>query len=641
MHALWVPLLLSALTGQPAAPSPRIDDVELRDEQGKVHKLSEWHERRLIAVIFLGVECPLAKLYGPRLAELEGEFGPRGVAFVAVDSNQHDTPEEVARFHREQGLNFPFLKDPDNRLADRLGATRTAEVFLLDGRRAVRYHGRIDDQYGAGVHRLQPTRRDLAEAIEELLAGRPVSRPEVAAPGCVIDRVRRPADQGEVTYCRDVAPILYRHCVSCHRPGQIGPFSLLTYRDTADWAETIREVVRERRMPPWHADPRYGRFANDPSLTDRERGAIDAWVARRTPQGDPADQPPTPTFSSDWGIPTPDVVVPIPEPCTVPASGTVDYQYIEADPGFREDKWIRAAEVRPGNRAVVHHCLVFLKPPGHPEMVQLGELNSTYLAGTAVGTPPMVLPDGMAKLVPAGWKFVFVLHYTPVGKATTDQTSIGLVFADPKTVKKEVATNVLIDGDLCIPPHAADHRVEHSARMEHDVLLLAMFPHMHLRGKSFRFQADYPDGRSEILLDVPRYDFTWQHRYVLAAPKRLPAGTVLRCVAHYDNSANNPNNPDPSATVRTGPQSTDEMFNGAYELALADQDLTRPPPLGATLYRAVRRIGQPVPALVLVLGCGLFLAVRRWRNFRRLPLGDAEPAASAPGGESPGARPFP
>jgi peroxiredoxin len=622
MQALLAPmLLLSAALGQDVPPSPapllgtRVGDFELRDEQGRAHRLSDWHDSKLVAVVFLGVECPVAKLYAARLVELEREFGPRGVAFVAVDANKHDSAEDLAGFARERGLTLPFLRDVDNVLADRLGATRTAEAFLLDAGRVLRYHGRVDDQYAPGMHRTRPTHRDLADAVEDLLAGRPVARPETPAPGCKIDRVRPRSARGAVTYCRDVAPVLQKHCVACHRPGNIGPFSLLTYRDAADWAETIREVVDEGRMPPWHADPRYGHFANDPSLTARERQLLDDWVGHGTTEGDPADLPPPPAFANDWDIPSPDVVVSLPRPETVPAEGVLDYRFIEVDPGFREDKWVRAAEVRPGNRAVVHHCLVFLKPPGG-EMVARGELKSYYLAGTAVGTRPVVLPQGMAKLVPAGWHLVFVLHYTPIGRVQTDQTSIGLVLADPKAVTKEVATNVMIDGDLSIPPHAADHRVEHSVRLEHDVLLLAMFPHMHLRGKSFRYEAGYPDGTAEVLLDVPHYDFNWQHRYLLAEPKRLPAGTVLRCTAHYDNSAGNPNNPDPEATVHTGPQSTDEMFNGDYEIALADQDLTRPPPPGATLYRALRRLGQPIPALVVISVCAMFLVVRRWRRSR-------------------------
>jgi hypothetical protein len=618
VYALWVPLLLSVTPGQETLPAaPRIEDVTLRDERDRDRTLGEWRDRPLLAVVFLGVECPLAQRYAPRLTELQRALGPRGVGLVAVDSNRHDSVEDLGRFARAYGLEIPFLKDPDNRLADRLGATRTAEAYLFDGRRAVRYHGRIDDQDGPGVHRLKPTRRDLAEAVEDLLAGRPVRTPETTAPGCRIDRVRQGPGRGDVTYCRHVAPILYRHCVACHRPGQIGPFSLLTYRDAADWAETLRDVVRERRMPPWDADPRYGRFVNDPSLSAEERQLLDAWVAGGAPEGDPADLPPPPRFPSAWGIQEPDLVLSIPEPFTVPATGTVEYQYIEVDPHFTEDKWVRAVEVRPGNRAVVHHCLVFLRPPGESGFVAGSGDQATYFAGNAVGSQPMIFPDGMAKLVPAGWKFVFVLHYTTTGRVQTDQTSMGLVFADPKTVKQEVTTTVLVDNALCIPPGAADHRVEHAVLMEHDVLLLAMFPHMHLRGKSFRYEAVYPDGSTEVLLDVPRYDFSWQHRYLLAEPKRLPAGTVLRCVAHYDNSAGNANNPDPTATVRTGLQSTDEMFNGTYDLVLADQDLTKPPPPGEMLYRAVRRIGQPVPALIVVVVCGMFLAFSRWRNRSR------------------------
>jgi peroxiredoxin/mono/diheme cytochrome c family protein len=629
MSSLWASLLLSALAGPPAAPAPLLDDVGLRDARGTVRRLDEWRHHKLLVVVFLGVDCPLAKRYAPRLADLLREFGPRGVGFVAVDANECDSLEAIAHFRHETGLTFPFLKDPGNRLADRLGATRTAEVFLLDERRAVRYHGRIDDQDGPGVHRLAPTRRDLAEAIGELLDGRPVSRPETCAPGCVIDRERRPADTGEVTYCRHIAPVLFRHCVSCHRPGQIGPFSLLTYRDAADWSETIGEVVRERRMPPWGADPRYGHFANDPSLTDEERRLLDAWVAQGTPRGDPTDLPPPPTFSSAWGIPGPDLVVPIPAPFTVPARGVVPYQYFEVDPGFREDHWVRAAEIRPGNRAVVHHCNVFLKPPGSAGIATVGMLESQCLAVAAPGTPPLRLPAGMAMRVPAGWHFLFQVHYTPAGTVQTDRTSLGLAFADPAQVKREAALRILTAPDLCIPPHDANYRVERSQRFDQDVLLLALFPHMHLRGKAFRYEALYPDGRTETLLEVPRYDFNWQLRYELAEPKRLPAGTTLRCTAWYDNSAANPSNPDPEATVREGEQIWDEMFRAHFEVAPAAEGVPGRAP-GDTLYRALHRVGQPLPALILVALCGLFLAFGRWRSFRRLSAGRGKPGASAP-----------
>jgi peroxiredoxin len=612
MPALWLSLILlapAAGDAPPPVPAVRIEDFELPDADGAWHRLSDRRDEQAVVVVFLGVECPLSRLYAGRLAELARAFGPRGVGFVAIDANQHDSAAAVADFARQ--LPFPLLRDPDNVVADRFEATRITETFVLDEQRVVRYHGRIDDQYTVSVHRPQPQRRDLAVALEELLAGKPVSQPETTVSGCCIDRVRRALPQGSITYCRHIAPILQQHCLVCHRPGQIAPFALTSYKEAAGWAETIAEVVREQRMPPWHADPRHGKFANDPRLSDEEKQLVADWVAGGAPRGNPADLPPPPAeLATEWNIGKPDLVVTMREPFRVPAEGVLEYQFFEVDPGFREDKWLSGVEVRPGNRAVVHHCNVFFKPPGRRELVARGELGSFYVAGWTPGTPPMLFPEGMAKLVPAGWKFVFVVHYVTTGTVQTDQTSLGIVFADPKTVKKEVATNLLLDEEMSIPPHTADHRVEHERRMERDVLLLSMFPHMHLRGKSFRYEATYPDGTTEVLLDVPRYDFNWQNRYVLAEPKLLPAGTVLRCIAHYDNSAANPANPDPGATVHIGPQSTDEMFNGYYELVLADQDLTRP--LGEWARLAAGRAAVLAwPALAAVLCGGTFLVWRR------------------------------
>ena len=223
---------------------------------------------------------------------------------------------------------------------------------------------------------------------------------------------------------------------------------------------------------------------------------------------------------------------------------------------------------------MVHHCTVFLKPPGVAEPREQGKLGSHNLAVAGPGTLPLLLPDGMAKRIPAGWKPLFVMHYTPVGIPQTDRSSIGLVFAEPHTVRKEVATHLISDEELRIPPRAADYHVEKSWTAPADILIMALFPHMHLRGKSFRYEAIYPDASTEVLLNVPRYDFGWQPRYVLAEPKRLPAGTRIRVSAVYDNSADNPNNPDPNAEVLAGQQTWDEMFNGYFEWCLADEDLT-------------------------------------------------------------------
>jgi peroxiredoxin len=611
VQALWL-LLSSSVLGQglaPVAVGTRIEDFTLRDYRGAERRLSDWKDTRLLVIAFLGADCPLAKLYGRRLGELEKEFAPH-LAVVGINANQHDSLRAIGRYAHQHDLSFPILKDSDNRVADRFGASRTPEVFLLDEHRKVRYRGRVDDQYGVGLQRARATRRDLAEAIKELLKGRAVSVPVTAAAGCLIDRLDRASAAGRITYNRHIAPLLHKHCVSCHRRGQVAPFPLTNYRQAQGWAETILEVVEEGRMPPWHASPRHGRFANDPRLAAGDKKHLAEWVKSGCPEGDPADLPSLPRFTDGWNIPEPDVVVSMPHDFTVPAEGVVEYQYFEVDPGFSEDRWVRAAEIRPGNRAVVHHCTVFLKPPGDEVKAQ-GKLGSVCLAATAPGTPPLLLPDGMAKKIPAGWHLLFVLHYTPIGSVQKDRTSIGLVLADPKEVRKEAATHLLYDDDLAIPPHAANHRVEHLWQAPADILLLAMFPHMHLRGKSFRYEAVYPSGQAEVLLEVPKYDFNWQHRYVLAEPKRLPAETLIRCVAVYDNSEDNPTNPDPSQTVRAGKQSWDEMFNGYFEWALADEDLTQPPP--GMFGRLLRTLTRPVFLVPLLSVLGALVFCRRFR----------------------------
>ncbi len=617
MQWISLPLLLlsafpPATRGEGVLKEQPIENFQLRDARSETHQLSDWREKKLVVVVFLAVDCPLSRLYAPRMAEMARAFAPHGVGFVAIDSNQHDAPSDLLRYLHDHPLPFPLLKDVGNIVADQFGAERNPEAFVLDERRIVRYRGRIDDQYLPGVQRSSPSRCDLEIALEELLSGQEVSQPLCPASGCRISRLRKPPASGAITYYRDVAPILQKHCQSCHRPGEIAPFSLISYTDAAGWAATIREVVADRRMPPWHADPRYGKFSNDPSLGDSEKKLLLTWIDSGCPEGNPAEEkPPAPVSAQGSHMPTPDQVVSMSEPFTIPAEGTIDYQYFVVDPGFREDRWIQAAEVRPGNRAVVHHCNVFLQPPGSNEVQVQGDLESCWLVTFVPGHSALILPEGMAKRVPAGWRLVFGMHYTAVGSVQTDRTSVALKFADPRTVKKEVATRAMIDLALCIPPRVAEHRVVQTWQINCDVLLLSLFPHLHLRGKSFRYEAIYPDGTSEILLDVPRYDFNWQHRYELAEPKRLPTGSLLRCTAVYNNSANNPLNPNPDAEVHEGPQSWDEMFRGYFDVALADQDLTRPAPLFIQVWGTLRTFFRPgVVALFIALGC-MYLARRR------------------------------
>ncbi len=558
LMAILALLVLPRPTSAEAVRDRLIADFELLDYRGKSQSLAEFQDAKLLVVAFLGTECPLAKHYGRKLGDLASEFRDRGVAFIGIDANVQDSLTEIAAYARRYEIDFPILIDREQQVADAFGATRTPEVFVLDAQRVVRYHGRVDDQLGINVAKLEPQRADLVTALEELLAGKSVSLPETPTPGCLIGRQRKVEPQGEITYAGHVAAILNRRCVECHRDGEIAPFPLMTYDNVLGWEATIAEVIQEGRMPPWTANPEFGHFRNDARLTDAERETVLTWIRNGSPQGDPALTPPAPQFVSGWRIPEPDVVIPMrDEAYDVPATGVVDYQYFPVDPGFTEDKYIVAAQARPGNPEVVHHIIAYLQPPGE-EKKGLGHL----LIGYAPGSVPLTLPEGVAIRVPAGSKLLFELHYTPNGYAQSDRSEIALKFVDQSEVQRLAGGSELIEHRLNIPPHTADHVVTAEKKVPRDALLISMTPHMHLRGKSFRYEAFFPDGRHEVLLDVPRYDFNWQLRYELAEPMLLPKGTKLKATAVYDNSADNPNNPDPEKTVHWGQQSWDEMMIG-------------------------------------------------------------------------------
>jgi peroxiredoxin len=563
---------------QPSRIGRQIENFKLGDVRGKAHSLADWKDSAVVVVAFIGVECPLAKQYAGRLVEIAGKYQDQGVRVVAIDSNQQDSLAELGHFERTYKIEFPLLKDPGNAVADLFTADRTPEVFVLDADRKVQYYGRIDNQFTYGRQKNAADRNYLIEAIDALLAHKPVPTPETESIGCHIGRVLEARGDSHVTYSQQISRILNKRCVECHRPGEIGPFSLRNYEEVVGWAEMIDEVVQEERMPPWHANPEHGKFANDIRLSDEDKQLIRDWVAAGAPQGDPADLPVPPEFVAGWRIGEPDLVVYMSDKSfKVPARGEVRYQYFLVDPGFKEDKWIQAAECRPGNRAVVHHIIVAVKPPGKRGAASRSELDSDWLTATAPGAQPLMLKEGLAKFIPAGSQLIFQMHYTPNGTAQEDRSCVGFKFADPKTVRREVATQKAANDRFVIPPGDDNHRVEAEHRFDKDSLLLALFPHMHLRGKSFRYEAIYPDGKREVLLDVPHYDFNWQNGYALAEPKLLPAGTRMHCTAYFDNSEDNLANPDPTATVRWGDQTWEEMMIGYFDIALADQDLTKQP----------------------------------------------------------------
>lgn len=563
--------VVPAVAGETSRIGAQIQNFELRDFYGKPHQLTDYADDKLLVVAFLGIDCPLVKLYVPRLAELAEEFSGKDVAFVGINSNRQDSVTEINAFAQRSKIPFPILKDPDHAVADQFRAARTPEVFVLDRDRVVRYWGRIDDQFGIGYQKEQPLRRDLAEALSELLAGKEVSQPTIAAPGCLIGRTQKTSPRGEITYTKHIAGIMQNRCMECHRDGAIGPFPLTSYDEVTGWADMICEVLNEGRMPPWLANPEYGAFANDCRMEDSEKDLIREWVKNGCPQGDTADLPAARTFAEGWRMGPPDQVLYISDkPFAVPAEGVVDYQHFSVDLGLKEDAWLQGTEPRAGNPTVVHHIVCFIQPPGSTSMISFGN----RLAGVfAPGTPPWTFPEGTAIHVPAGSKIVFQMHYTPNGREAEDRSYVGLKWADPKSVKRQALSLMAPNMWLKIPPGADNHEVTARYKAKRDLLLLNLFPHMHLRGKDFQFVLEYPDGKREILLDVPRYDFNWQLRYDLAEPKLIPKGSRIHAIGHFDNSENNPANPDPTKLVEFGEQTWEEMLVGFFTAASAHEDV--------------------------------------------------------------------
>jgi len=553
--------LVTKLKGMAPAAGAAVPNLTLPDIHRRPRSLAGFKDAKAFVVVFVGTECPIANLYVPTLIELHKDYAAKGVQFLAINSNSQDTFTLVSAHAQERAVPFPVLKDFDHAAADAFGARRTPEAFVLDAGRVIRYRGRIDDQYGVGVMKAKPTRQNLKEALDEVLAGKSVTTPATDVAGCVTGRAPAARVEG-VTYTKHVAPILQAHCQECHRPGEIGPFALMSYESARGWAETIKEVIQEERMPPWYADPRHGSFDNDRRLARTESDTLLSWVAAGCPKGDDKDLPPPRQFTIGWKIGTPETVYQMPEAFQVPAAATqkvLDYQRFTVDPGFKEDVWVQAAECRPGNRAVVHHILVYTQSPGQPLYDRDGTAHT--LAGWAPGDMPLIYSPGTAKLIPAGSKLVFEVHYTPTGTPQTDRSSVGIIFAK-KPPERPVETNVLANMFVRIPPGAANQEGRMTYTFRDNSLILGFMPHMHLRGVSAKYVATYPDGRTETLLSVPDYDFNWQSVYRFKEPVRVPKGTKLTWIGHWDNSADNPRNPDPKTEVRWGYQTFDEMQNG-------------------------------------------------------------------------------
>ena len=565
--AFWSSLFLNGVAAQEVAGRADVQSLSTRDIHGQEHPASS--KERLRVYCFLGVECPIAKFYGVRLQNLQDRYAEHGVSFLAYFSNLHDSEADLRKYAEELQIKMPLIKDWDQKVALHFQAKRTAEVVVVDSRQQIRYRGRIDDQYEPGTKKPSPTVSDLQMAIDQLLAGESVSVSQTTPVGCIISYQRKVDLQSEITYCRTIAPVLQRYCLECHRPGEIGPFSVTEYDEVRGWAEMMLEVVEQKRMPPWHASPDHLPLSNARAFPEKHIEDLRRWIEAGTPYGDPKELPEPPTFLSGWRLPRdPELILTMRDrPFRVPATGTVEYQYFVVDPNLTEERWVSASQVIPGNASVVHHAIVFIRPPDGEEFRGI-----SWLTAYVPGQRATEFPPGYARRVPAGSKLVFQMHYTPTGREELDVTKIGMNFIDEKEVTHEVYTSIGINQDFEIPPGASDFKVAAPVRMlPAEGELLAVIPHMHLRGKSFQL---YSNSKSEVterrkvLLEVPKYDFNWQHTYELVEPLRLDLFESLDFIAAFDNSKSNPFNPNPNEYVMWGDQTWEEMAVAFFEVAV-------------------------------------------------------------------------
>jgi hypothetical protein len=559
--SLAVLSLLSLLPIASAGVGEKVPDIGgLRDLRGSARSLHGFKDHKAIVLVFLGIDCPISNLYVPTLLELEKNYRGQNVQFLAIFPNENEDLDQISRHAYDRDLPFPTFKDVGQKLASAVGAERVPCVALLDGEFTLRYTSRIDDRYGAGHRKEKAGRADLAEALGQLLAGKTVSVATTEADGCLIDRTARKYEKPGVTYTKDVAGILQKRCQNCHRPEQTAPFSLLTYEDALKHAKMLKEVTTQKRMPPWHADSRFGHFSNDRRLTKDEVEMVAAWVDAGSPRGDDKDAPKPIDWPGGWTQGKPDMVISMPEEFEVPADGVLPYKQWTMDPKFTEDRWVTMAEGRPGSPSVVHHLVVYVLKPGKREPFD-NDGTLSILVGWAPGDLGLICPSDTALLIPKGSKLRFEMHYTPNGTKTKDRSSVGVTFAK-KPPRFELFTNSFANETIALPPNDPHYKNEATWRLRADARIISFVPHMHWRGKDYRYEVVYPDGRRETVLSVPRWDFNWQNVYQFQEPLKLPKGAKLHAIAHWDNSTNNPLNPAPDKLVKFGLQTWDEMMVG-------------------------------------------------------------------------------
>jgi len=547
----------------------RVENFRLLDHTGASHELYYYNDAKAVVFLVQGNSCPIVRNAMPRYKELRDEFAAQGVQFFMLNSNLQDNRDSITREAENFGYDIPILMDDTQIIGESMGLVRTGEVFVLDPKTwNVAYKGAIDDRLTYENQKEAATEHYLQDAISNMVAGEAVKLASTDPLGCLINFPEKTAraQHANISYSEDIAPMLKDNCVNCHRDGGIGPWAMNDYNMVRGFSLMIREVIRTQRMPPWHADPAHGDWANDRSLSDDQIKTLVHWIEAGAPRGEGEDFLATnDTHYAQWTaektLGKPDFIIDIPA-MEVPATGVVDYKYHLVDNPIGKDVWIQAAEILPGERAVLHHTITTFGDI-MTEGKYKGELKRNGgLRGYAPGVDMKPYPEATGTFLPANATIEFQMHYTPVGKAAVDESKMGVwIYDEPPTHK--IVSMFMANPRIKIPAYAKNHPEHQEQVIPKDALLYNLMPHAHFRGKAAQFMAYYPDGTEELLLSVPRYDFNWQTDYEFKEPKFIPAGTKLVQTNWWDNSAQNLANPDPSVEVTWGEQSWEEMLFGA------------------------------------------------------------------------------
>ncbi|GFE78834.1 thiol-disulfide isomerase [Steroidobacter agaridevorans] len=571
-RALAALIMTIGLTTQAVAVEPGqvVDNFRLLDQQGKSHELYYLSDMKAVVLMVQGNGCPIVRQALPALAEVRAKYRAQGVEFLLLNSNLQDTRELVAKEASEFKIDFPILLDDSQLIGEALGVVRTSEVFVIDPKGwQLKYRGPMDDRLS--YERQRPAKHHyLTDALDAVLAGKPVQTPQADGVGCLVNFPERDRkmSHNQISYSKEIAPLLKDRCVVCHQVGGVGPWAMTNYDMVKGFAPMIREVLRTQRMPPWHADPHYGTFENARGLTSDQRKLLVHWIEAGAPRGSGDD----PLLAvkpeiKEWKHGKPDLIVEIPA-YDIPATGVIEYQYPRVKNPLGRDVWITAVEIHPGAKQAIHHIIA-----NDPVVAgSTGERSGGNLAGFAPGMEPIVYPQDTGVLFPKDADFVFQMHYTPNGKAVTDHSKVGFYFREASNPPKyPLHLTALTDFKFEIPPGAKEHTTTVTRPIQRDMLIYNIMPHSHLRGRAGTMTAVYPDGREEILLNVPKYDFNWQTVYEYRQPKTIPAGSKLVWRFSWDNSTQNPANPDPSKPVRWGDQTFEEMGIGFVRFRYLDE----------------------------------------------------------------------